>query len=95
MLYTFSQANYDINELARHLEHITEKDAIVLWQDGVLLALKFPMLLSNTNTVCFILETDLKARNLQKGIRLNHKIKIISLSQLVQLTEQYYPQLAL
>ena len=38
MLYTFSQAHYSEIEFQRYLTEITENDAVVLWQDGVLLA---------------------------------------------------------
>ena len=41
MLYTFSQAHYAETELHRYLTEITENDAVVLWQDGVLLAVKY------------------------------------------------------
>ena len=41
MLYTFSQAHYSETELQRYLTEITENDAVVLWQDGVLLAVKY------------------------------------------------------
>ena len=41
MLYTFSQAHYSEIELQRYLTEITENDAVVLWQDGVLLAVKY------------------------------------------------------
>ena len=37
MLYTFSQAHYSEADLQRYLTSITENDAVVLWQDGVLL----------------------------------------------------------
>ena len=40
MLYTFSQAHYAETDLQRYLTEITENDAVVLWQDGVLLAVK-------------------------------------------------------
>ena len=41
MLYTFSQAHYSETELQRYLTEITENDSVVLWQDGVLLAVKY------------------------------------------------------
>ena len=41
MLYTFSQAHYSETDLQRYLTEITENDAVVLWQDGVLLAVKY------------------------------------------------------
>lgn len=37
MLYTFSQADYSEAELQRYLSAITAQDAVVFWQDGVLL----------------------------------------------------------
>ncbi|MFD1806557.1 sulfurtransferase complex subunit TusB [Pasteurella oralis] len=95
MLYTFSQASYDVNELERYIQHITEQDAILLWQDGVLLLLKFPLLLQQTSAPCFVLENDIKARHLAPLLTLNNKIKVIDLSQFIQLTEQYFPQFAL
>ena len=42
MLYTFSQADYAQRELEGYFANITENDAVVLWQDGVLLAIKYP-----------------------------------------------------
>ena len=44
MLYTFSQADYPQRELEGYFANITENDAVVLWQDGVLLAIKYPAL---------------------------------------------------
>ncbi|RPE82654.1 hypothetical protein EDC46_1592, partial [Vespertiliibacter pulmonis] len=44
MLYTLSQANYAPNELTQLLHQITDNDALVLWQNGVLQAVKFPNL---------------------------------------------------
>lgn len=41
MLYTFSQAHYSETDLQRYLTDITENDAVVLWQDGVLLVVKY------------------------------------------------------
>ena len=64
MLYTFSQAHYSETELQRYLTEITENDAVVLWQDGVLLAV-------------------------------NNQVRSISLADLVDLTAQYSPQIAL
>lgn len=42
MLYTFSQADYAQRELEGYFANITENDAVVLCQDGVLLAIKYP-----------------------------------------------------
>ena len=41
MLYTFSQAHYSETDIQRYLTDITENDAVVLWQDGVLLVVKY------------------------------------------------------
>lgn len=54
MLYTFSQAHYSETELQRYLTEITENDAVVLWQDGVLLAVKYECLLNaKDNVLCW------------------------------------------
>ena len=47
MLYTFSRTHYSETELQRYLTEITENDAVVLWQDGVLLAVKYEKCLLN------------------------------------------------
>ena len=47
MLYTFSQSDYPKTELDDYFLYITEKDSVVLWQDGVLLAVKYPDYLPN------------------------------------------------
>lgn len=95
MLYTFSQASYDTLQLTQYFQHLTEKDVIVLWQDGVLLPLKYPMLFKQLNTRVFILEPDLQARHLKTLIEPHESITVISLLEFVQLTERYFPQLAL
>lgn len=40
MLYTLSKANYDEETLNFFFSHLSENDAVVLWQDGVLQAVK-------------------------------------------------------
>lgn len=89
MLYTFAQADYSEAQLAGYLQHLTPQDAVVLWQDGVLLALKYPQLCQN----CYLLDIDVQARQLTD--RLPSKERLISLEELVKLTEQYAPQLCL
>lgn len=54
MLYTFSQAHYSETELQRYLTEITENDAVVLWQDGVLLAVKYGEIANNALLVYFV-----------------------------------------
>ncbi|MGQ0287463.1 DsrH/TusB family sulfur relay protein [Pasteurellaceae bacterium 22721_9_1] len=91
MLYTFSQANYADAELNRYLQQITANDAVVLWQNAVLLPLKYPQLFQQLTANCYAVEVDLQARNLTMPAT----IQPISLAELVKLTEQYHPQLAL
>ena len=88
MLYTFSQAHYSETELQRYLTETTENDAVVLWQDGVLQAVKNPQLFANRENV-FALTQDLQARNLTVTV------ETISLEQAVRLTEEFYPQVSL
>ena len=94
MLYTFSQAYYSETELQRYLTEITENDAVVLWQDGVLLAVKYGEMFTQCKGQCFVLEQDVLARNLT-ALLSNNKVRSISLADLVDLTAQYSPQIAL
>lgn len=88
MLYTLSQAHYDNDELQALLAQITTDDALVLWQDGVLQRVKFPQFFANVPNL-FALQNDLDAR----GLTLD--ITAISLEEFVQLTERFFPQVAL
>ena len=94
MLYTFSQAHYSETELQRYLTETTENDAVVLWQDGVLLAVKYGEIFTQCKGQCFVLEQDVLARNLTTLLS-NNKVRSISLADLVDLTAQYSPQIAL
>lgn len=94
MLYTFSQAHYSETELQRYLTEITENDAVVLWQDGVLLAVKYGEMLTHKGQ-CFMLKQDVLARNLTALLPENNQVRSISLADLVDLTAQYSPQIAL
>jgi len=94
MLYTFSQAHDSETELQRYLTDITENDAVVLWQDGVLLAVKYGEMFTQCKGQCFVLEQDVLARNLT-ALLPNNKVRSISLADLVDLTAQYSPQIAL
>ena len=94
MLYTFSQAHYSETELQRYLTEITENDAVVLWQDGVLLVVKYGEMFTQCKGQCFVLEQDVLARNLTTLLS-NNKVRSISLADLVDLTAQYSPQIAL
>ena len=94
MLYTFSQAHYSETDLQRYLTEITENDAMVLWQDGVLLAVKYGEMLTQCKGQCFMLKQDVLARNLT-ALLSNNQVRSISLADLVDLTAQYSPQIAL
>lgn len=94
MLYTFSQAHYSETELQRYLTEITENDAVVLWQDGVLLAVKYGEMFTQCKGQYFVLEQDVLARNLT-ALLSNNQVRSISLADLVDLTAQYSPQIAL
>ncbi len=95
MLYTFSQSQYSQTELERYLLNAGAQDAVVLWQDGVLLALKQADLLARCEAPCFALEMDISARNLTALLPENAKVRLISLADFVAISEQYYPQIAL
>lgn len=88
MLYTLSKAQYDAQELAAILAQIRPTDALLLWQDGVLQAVKNPQLFTNIDHV-FALKNDIVARNIQISI------PEISLKEFVALTEKYYPHITL
>ena len=88
MLYTLSKAQYDKQELATLLAQLQPTDALLLWQDGVLQAVKNPQLFANRENV-FTLAQDLQARNLEANIT------SLSLEQAVKLTEDFYPQVGL
>lgn len=94
MLYTFSQAHYSETDLQRYLTDITENDAVVLWQDGVLLVVKYGEMFTQCKGQCFVLEQDVLARNLT-ALLSNNKVRSISLADLVDLTAQYSSQIAL
>ncbi|WP_124210994.1 DsrH/TusB family sulfur relay protein [Vespertiliibacter pulmonis] len=83
-----SQANYTPNELTQLLHQITDNDALVLWQNGVLQAVKFPNLFANISNV-FVLENDIKARGLTVPF------KTITLSEFISISEKFFPQVAL
>lgn len=88
MLYTLSKAQYDKQELTTLLAQLQPTDALLLWQDGVLQAVKNPQLFANRENV-FALKQDLTARNLSTSI------VQVTLEQAVKLTEDFYPQVSL
>lgn len=88
MLYTLSKAQYDLNELQQILAQITENDALVLWQDGVLLAVKYPQLFTPISHI-FVLANDLEARGLTLA-----NYQLLSFPDFIQVTEKFYPHIA-
>lgn len=95
MLYTLSQADYPKSELDAYFARLQADDAVLLWQDGVLLAVKYPALFAQCPAHCVMLEQDISARNLTALLPENSKVRSISMADLVELTERYTPQLAL
>lgn len=91
MLYTFSQSHYEKSEVDRLLSQFTANDALLFWQNGVNFFVKnkaefehFPQ--------TYVLEMDLIGRGLEDFVEKN---KQISLQRFVELTQQFYPQIAL
>lgn len=86
MLYTLSKAHTE--QLDQILAQLNPQDAVVLWQDGVLQAVKNPQIFATLPNV-FVLENDLLARGL------SCELPTVSMTDLVELTEQFYPHIAL
>lgn len=95
MLYCFSQDSYSDSELEGYFSTMKELDAVVLWQGGVLLAIKYPHYFVNCKASCFALEEDISARNLTLLLPEESKVRLISLSDFVGITTQFSPQIAL
>lgn len=99
MLYTFTYSNYDHQLLQQIFSQLNENDAIILWQDAVLLPLKNPELFIHTPARCGILQQDLNARGLpplfaQLPSECQFKLEQLSLSEVVNWTKIYFPQMA-
>ena len=95
MLYTFSQSDYPKTELDDCFLYITEKDAVVLWQDSVLLTVKYPDYFARCKANCMMLEQDVLARNLTALLPRESKVRSITMLDFVAITQKFYPQLAL
>ena len=67
----------------------------VLWQDGVWLVVNYVEMFTQCKGQCFMLEQDVSARNLTALLPENNQVRSISLADLVDLTAQYSPQIAL
>lgn len=92
MLYTLSQAEYSPQKLTEMIAQYQADDAIVLWQDGVLQAVKNPQFFANLPNV-FVVKQDIEARGLA-GV-LADSFRQITLSEFVKITENFAPQVAL
>lgn len=88
MLYTLSQAHYNSEEFDALLAQLTNNDALIFWQDGVLQGVRSWQKCATLPNV-FFLENDLQAR----GFSLD--LPAVSLDEFVRLTERFFPQVAL
>lgn len=94
MLHTISQAETYFDR-ATLLDLLTPADAILLWQDGVVLGIdRTPLLtfIREKKIPVFALVPDITARGLESIY--DKYVQQITLTQCVELTEQYQPQLA-
>ncbi|QIQ20508.1 sulfurtransferase complex subunit TusB [Zophobihabitans entericus] len=90
MLHTLSHANIDITKL---LAIVAAKDAVLLWQDGVLIGVKHPEFikqLQNQRIPVYALDNDIQARGLAPY--LEQYIQVITMTQVISVTEQCTPQ---
>lgn len=90
MLHTISTANQStINP-----QLISAQDAVLFWQNGVILAIQNNPLLNDIikkTKHCYVISNDIEARGLNKMI--DSRIKIINMQQVVELTTINYPQI--
>ncbi|MBE2897208.1 sulfurtransferase complex subunit TusB [Pasteurellaceae bacterium HPA106] len=95
MLYTFSKSYYPEDELSLILANLRVDDAVLLWQEGVMLAQTHRTLLHALQTPCYALAQDIKARNLTALFAELPIIEQIDMAELVRVSERFHPQLAL
>lgn len=77
------------------VDMIRSNDAVLFWQNGVILALSDNAILNKIiekTQNCYILDNDIIARGLTHLI--DSQVKIIDIKQVINLTVQYYPQMA-
>ena len=90
MLHTISTANQSIVDT----QLISQQDAVLFWQNGVIIALQDNPLLNEIikkTAHCYIIDNDIQARGLQQFI--DPRVKIINMQQAVELTAINYPQM--
>ncbi len=86
MLITISNAQKE-ESIINLLENIKENDGVLFWQDGVF-AIEYYLSYLNNHKNLWVLKADCDARNLTTSI------PTINFSELVEITAQFYPQLA-
>lgn len=90
MLHTISTTN--LTKIM--LDLISPLDAVLLWQDGVIFALKeneiCSILLQKTAS-CYVLDNDILARGLSDYI--DSRFHVITMLDAICLTEKHYPQI--
>ncbi|OCG29382.1 hypothetical protein A9G34_05280 [Gilliamella sp. Choc4-2] len=90
MLHTISSANRLVIEPLI----ISKQDAVLFWQNGVIMATQNNPLLDyifQQTDHCYILDNDIKARGLSSSI--DPRLKIITMQQVIKLTTYYFPQI--
>lgn len=95
MLYSFSQPHYEEHAIKQIIANATLQDALLFWQDGVVFLLKNAPIFEEIFPQIYVLEQDLQARGLHPFFTdISKNIRIICLSELVELTTSCYPQIA-
>ncbi|MWP62151.1 sulfurtransferase complex subunit TusB [Gilliamella sp. Pas-s25] len=90
MLHTISTANHSII----NPQLISDQDAVLFWQNGVVLAIQNNPLLNDIihkTEHCYIINSDIEARGL--GNIIDSRLKIINMQQAVELTANHFPQI--
>ncbi|VEJ09314.1 DsrH/TusB family sulfur relay protein [Actinobacillus delphinicola] len=94
MLYTFSQSQYDLAEMTKIWQNLTEQDVVLFWQNGVNFLVKnLTHFRPNLCQVC-VLKNDVEARGFMPYFLKDKAIRIVTMDECVTLTEHYHPQLA-
>lgn len=89
LLHTINSANPNIK-----MEMMSEFDCVLFWQDGVFCALTSSGVINQLmqkQIPMYALDIDVNARGLSESMA--SVINIISLEDVVELTESYFPQI--
>ncbi|RKS84487.1 tRNA 2-thiouridine synthesizing protein B [Orbus hercynius] len=87
MLHTIANSTIDI-------DLINANDAVIFWQNGVILTMNNTPILQAILTKtdhCYALDNDITARGLTSLI--DSRVKIVNMDKVVALTACYYPQM--